>query len=162
MKIKTTKKGKKIGELKDKGITFAQPLAMKHKILIADDDPGIRDIFKIILVKAGYDIEVKEDASEIFKNKFRVPDLFLIDRLLSGIDGLDVCRYLKGNERTSQIPVVMVSASPEIGVLAVKAGADDFVEKPFDLAHLLKVIERNLGRTKSERLLRRVEDTLDY
>lgn len=160
MKVTTTKTGKKIIEPDDKGINFAQPLTMKRKILIADDDPGIRDIFQIVLRKAGYDIEVKDDANEIFKNKFRIPDLFLIDRLLSGVDGLDVCQFLKNNKETSHIPVVMVSASPDIGVLAVKAGADDFVEKPFELAYLLKVIERNINRAKNERLLRKASQ--DY
>ena len=124
---------------------------MKQRILIADDDPGIRDIFQIVLVKAGYDIEVKEDVNEIFENKFIVPDLFLVDRLLSGTDGLDVCRYLKANELTKQIPVVMVSASPEIGVLAIKAGADDFIEKPFELTYLLEVIERNIHNAKNKK-----------
>ena len=154
MKVKTTKMGKKRTAPADKGITFAQPKVMKRKILIADDDPGIRDIFKIILAKAGYDIEVKEDANEIFQNKFRIPDLFLIDRLLSGVDGLNVCRYLKANVETSQIPVVMVSASPDIGILAVQAGADDFVEKPFELNYLLKVIDRNISNAKNGRPLR--------
>ena len=123
---------------------------MPAKILIADDDPGIRDIFNIILVKAGYDIEVKEDANELFKNNFEIPDLFLIDKLLSGVDGLDVCRYLKKNPATCDIPVVMVSASPDIGPNAIDAGADDFIEKPFDLAYLLKVIERNISHAKNE------------
>jgi DNA-binding response OmpR family regulator len=161
MKMKITKRGKKIIEPDDKGITFAQPLTMKRKILIADDDPSIRDIFNIILAKAGYDIEIKDDANEIFKNKFRTPDLFLIDRLLSGVDGLDVCRYLKSNEQTSDIPVVMVSASPDIGVLAAKAGADDFIEKPFELSYLLKVIERNINQPKRENSIRTVR-TSDY
>jgi len=133
-------------------------MAMKYKILIADDDPGIRDIFKIVLTKAGYDIEVKEEASEIFENKFRIPDLFLVDKLLSGIDGLDICHYLKTKEQTSHIPVIMVSATPDIGIAAAKAGADDFVEKPFELSYLLKVIERNISRTKNEEPLKKVED----
>ena len=133
-------------------------MAMKYRILIADDDPGIRDIFKILLTKAGYDIEVKEDANEIFENKFRIPDLFLVDKLLSGIDGLDICHYLKTNEQTSHIPVIMVSATPDIGIAAAKAGADDFVEKPFELSYLLKVIERNITRTKNEEPLKKVED----
>src|SRR4030095_9560721 len=141
-----------------KGITFAQRIAMKYKILIADDDPGIRDIFKIILTKAGYDIEIKEDANEIFENKFSIPDLFLVDKLLSGVDGLDICHYLKANEQTNHIPVIMVSASPDIGIAATKAGADDFVEKPFELSYLLKVIERNLNRPKNEEPLKKVED----
>jgi len=162
MKIKTTRGKRKIIEPDDKGINFVQPITMKRKILIADDDASIRDIFSIVLVKAGYDIEIKEDAQEIFSNKFKLPDLFLIDRLLSGVDGLDVCRYLKNNSQTKEIPVVMVSASPDIGVLAVKAGADDFVEKPFELAYLLKVIERSIDRAKSKKHVRKVRDTQDY
>ena len=121
---------------------------MKPKILIADDDPGIRDIFNIVLVKAGYDIEIKEDATDIFDNNFSLPDLFLIDRLLSGTDGLDICRFLKTNMQTKNIPVVMVSATPDIAVLATKAGADDSIEKPFDLARLLEVIEKNMIYSK--------------
>ena len=135
---------------------------MKHKILIADDDPGIRDIFKIVLTKAGYDIEVKEDANEIFENKFNIPDLFLVDKLLSGIDGLDICHYLKSNEQTSHIPVIMVSASPDIGIAAIKAGANDFVEKPFELSFLLKVIERNIEQAKNERLLKTERSEENY
>jgi len=162
MKIKATRGKRKIIEPDDKGINFVQPLTMKRKILIADDDASIRDIFSIVFAKAGYDIEIKEDAQEIFSNKFKLPDLFLIDRLLSGVDGLDVCRYLKNNSQTKEIPVVMVSASPDIGVLAVKAGADDFVEKPFELAYLLKVIERSIDRAKSKKHVRKVRDTQDY
>jgi len=162
MKMRTTRRGKKIIGPDDKGMAFAQPLIMKHKILVADDDSSIRDIFNIILVRAGYDIEVKEDANEIFRNNFRIPDLFLIDKLLSGVDGLEVCHYLKNNPDTSDIPVVMVSASPDIGVSAIKAGADDFVEKPFDLAHLLKVIERNISNAKNKKLKKKVRSIQDY
>jgi DNA-binding response OmpR family regulator len=135
---------------------------MKCKILIADDDPGIRDIFQIVLVKAGYDIEVKGDVKDIFENKFKIPDLFLVDRLLSGTDGLDVCRYLKTNELTKQIPVVMVSASPEIGVVALKAGADDFIEKPFELNYLLEVIQRNIEQARNEKLLKNARNEENY
>jgi DNA-binding response OmpR family regulator len=138
-------------ETSDRGINFAKPLTMKKKILVADDDPGIRDIFKIIFERAGYVIEIKDDAEDVLKNNFTIPDVFLIDKLLSGYDGLEVCRHLKDNPRTCKIPVIMVSASPDIGVTAMKAGADDFVEKPFDLKYLLKVIERNISRVKNER-----------
>ena len=145
----------------DKGINFAKPLTMKKKILVADDDPGIRDIFKIIFEKAGYSIEVKGDAEDVLKNNFTIPDVFLIDKLLSGYDGLDICRHLKKNPATSHIPVIMVSASPDIGITAIKAGADDFVEKPFDLKYLLKVIERNISRVKNERQIRTVRSLHD-
>lgn len=154
MKLKTTRGGKKIIEPDDKGINFAQPLMMKKKILIADDDESIRDIFRIILEKAGYALEIKEDAGEILKNNFTLPDIFLIDKLLSGVDGLDVCRHLKTNPTTSRIPIVMVSASPDIGTVALKAGADDFIEKPFELSYLLKVIERNIAGSKNKGTLK--------
>ena len=144
-------KNKRILKTSDRGIKFAKHLTMKKKILVADDDPGIRDIFKIIFERAGYSIEIKDDAEDVLRNNFTIPDVFLIDKLLSGHDGLDVCRHLKNNPLTNHIPVIMVSASPDIGVTAIKAGADDFVEKPFDLKYLLKVIERNISRAKNEK-----------
>jgi DNA-binding response OmpR family regulator len=155
MKISTTRGGKKIIEPDSKGMAFAKQLIMKKKILVADDDPGIRDIFKIILEKAGYEIELKEDAGEILKNQFGIPDLFLIDKLLSGIDGLDICRHLKENPDTSDIPVVMISASPDIGISSAKAGADDFIEKPFDISHLLQVIDRNIQNNQRRKSYKR-------
>ena len=145
----------------DRGINFAKSLTMKKKILVADDDPGIRDIFKIIFERAGYSIEIKDDAEEVLKNNFTIPDVFLIDKLLSGYDGLDICRHLKSNPLTNHIPVIMVSASPDIGITAIKAGADDFVEKPFDLKYLLKVIESNIDRAKSEKHPRSVRSLHD-
>ena len=147
--------------VQQQGIVFVQPLTMKKKILVADDDPGIRDIFKIVFERAGYGIEIKDEAEDVLKNNFTIPDVFLIDKLLSGYDGLDICRYLKRSPLTSHIPVIMVSASPDIGITAIKAGADDFVEKPFDLKYLLKVIERNISRAKNEKHLRTVRNLQD-
>ena len=57
---------------------------LRKKILVADDDPGIQDIFSIIFENAGYSFEVKKDGDDLLKNKFIVPDLFLIDKQLSG------------------------------------------------------------------------------
>lgn len=121
---------------------------MKWKILAADDDPGIRDIFKIIFEGAGYAIEVKEDGRDILENNYTRPDLFLIDKQLPGMDGLDLCRYLKTQSSTKNIPVIIVSATPDIGVSAKNAGADDYIEKPFDMNYLLKFVEGYLHRGK--------------
>ncbi len=112
----------------------------KYRILVADDDSSIRDIFKIILEREGYDLELLADASHIINGNFRTPDLFMVDKLLSGMDGLDVCRFLKSRDDTKQIPVMMISALPDIGVLSKKAGADDFLEKPFDVTNLLQKV----------------------
>ena len=114
---------------------------MKKKILITDDDPGLQDMFKIILEKAGYSVKVLTNGNEILQNNFLLPDLFLLDKQLSGIDGIDICKYLKSKKRTCHIPVIMVSANPNIGALSEQAGADDYIEKPFQVKDLLKIIE---------------------
>ena len=139
-----------------KGMVFVKSLTMKKRILVADDDPSIRDIFGIILDKAGYEVDLKADATELLQNNFIVPDIFLIDKLLSGIDGLDVCRHLKNNPLTNSVPIIMVSASPDIGVLAAKAGADDFIEKPFEMSYLINVVERYTNPAKSKRAARKI------
>lgn len=112
----------------------------KKKILIADDDPGIQDIFSIIFENAGFAIEIKKDGEDLLKNKFTLPDVFLIDKQLSGYDGLDVCRHLKNQDHTKNIPVIMISASPKIGALSKEAGADAFIEKPFEVKDLVRLV----------------------
>lgn len=109
-------------------------------ILIADDDEGIQDIFKMIFERAGYTVDLHSEALSILDNDFKIPDLFLLDRQLSGYDGLNVCRFLKKQESTKNIPVIIVSASPEIGKMAMAAGADGYVEKPFEMKNLLNVV----------------------
>src|SRR5260221_10110010 len=122
-------------------MSIAKTLMMRKRIVVVDDDDSVREIFGLILQRAGYDVELIGDANQILKRKFRLPDLFLIDKLLSGHDGLDICRFLKAQRDTGNIPVVMVSASPDIRTLSEKAGADDCIEKPFEMMHLLSVIE---------------------
>lgn len=115
---------------------------MKKKILITDDDEGVQDIFKLIFERAGYQVEVLGEAMSILENKYTTPDLFVLDRQLSGQDGLKVCRFLKGQNTTRHIPVIIVSATPGIGKMAREAGADDFIEKPFQIKDLLNVVEK--------------------
>jgi DNA-binding response OmpR family regulator len=115
---------------------------MKKRILITDDDEGVQDIFKLIFERAGYDVEIHGEAVSIFENNYNYPDLFLLDRQLSGQDGLKVCRFLKSQSVTKNIPVIIVSATPGIGKLAQEAGADDFIEKPFQMKELLRVVAK--------------------
>ena len=115
---------------------------MSARILVADDDPSIRDIFQLFLEQAGYTVDLKSEGTEIMYGKYRKPDLFIIDKLLSGIDGLEICRYLKKNRATKKIPVIMMSAVPDIGRVASAAGADDYIEKPFKVKQALKIIAR--------------------
>lgn len=118
---------------------------MRQRILIAEDDPSIQKLFSIILRKEGYEIEVTPDGKLVYENHFEPPHLFILDRQLeNSSDGLEACRYLKSNEATRNIPVIMISATPEIGVLAKKAGAEDYLEKPFSITLLLEKIKKFL------------------
>ncbi|HSV11068.1 MAG TPA: response regulator [Hanamia sp.] len=114
----------------------------KKKILITDDDSGVQDIFKLIFERAGYEVAVYGEALSIFQNKFAKPDLFLLDKQLSGQDGLEVCQFLKSQSLTKDIPVIIVSATPGISKMAIDAGADDFIEKPFQMKELLKIVAK--------------------
>ncbi len=114
----------------------------KKNIVVTDDDPGIRDIFKIIFESAGYNVQVITNGDDLLNNKFDIPDLFLLDKQLSGVDGIDVCRYLKRQKTTSHLPVIMISANPHIAKLSKEAGADAYIEKPFEVKYLLEMVER--------------------
>jgi len=121
-----------------------------RKIIAIDDDPGIQDIFKIIFEREGYVVEIKGDGEDIFWNRFTPPDVFLIDKQLSGTSGLDICRYLKARPATKDIPVIMISASPDIGPASKEAGADDYIEKPFEIDHLLRIVDHYSAKENGE------------
>jgi DNA-binding response OmpR family regulator len=111
--------------------------------MIAEDDPSIQKMFTIILRREGYEIEVASDARGVYEKRGGLPNLFILDRQLeNSSDGLEACRYLKSEEATKDIPVIMISATPEIGVLARKAGAEDYLEKPFSISTLLEKIRK--------------------
>ena len=65
----------------------------------------------------------------ILNNQFTAPDIFLLDLYLSGVDGIDICKHLKADPALQPIPVIMISASPDIGIHAMLAWADGFIEK---------------------------------
>lgn len=111
------------------------------KILFADDDPTIRDVISLIL-EDEYQVTVFTKGEPLLNNEFEVPDLFLLDRQLSGVDGLEICRFLKGQEVTKNIPVIMISATQNIVNLALSAGADSVIEKPFPIRELRQLIAR--------------------
>ena len=118
---------------------------MRKRIVVIDDDPGLQDIFKIILERAGYEVEILTNVGCIQKNQYKLPDLFVLDKQLSGFDGLNICRFLKQQKSTSQIPVIMISANPGIKALSAKAGADDAIEKPFEISYLLQMIRKYIN-----------------
>ncbi len=117
------------------------------KVLIVDDDPGIQDAFRLLFLKAGYDTRVLSSGNSILDGLFDIPDIFILDKQLSGVDGLDVCRYLKRREDTRHIPVIIISATPDVARLAADACADGFLEKPFRNRDLLAIVETHLNHS---------------
>lgn len=110
------------------------------RIIVVDDDPGVLDTMELIFSRAGYDVVGYSGPEPLLSGNFEAPEAIVLDKQLSGYDGLDVCRFLKTQTSTQQIPIIMVSASMNIGELAITAGANDFVEKPFKIKSLLEVV----------------------
>ena len=82
------------------------------------------------------------NGEQLLENEFERPDLFLLDKQLSGVDGMEICRFLKAQDWTRDIPVIIVSASPNLDQQAKAAGADDFVEKPFQMKVMLDLLKK--------------------
>jgi DNA-binding response OmpR family regulator len=115
------------------------------KILIVDDDAGVRDLCSLVLGNEGYHVLLAEDAaSGIHLARTETPDLVLLDWMLPGLDGMDALRALKGSGKTREIPIVMLTALdglPQI-TMATFSGADGYVTKPFEVNDLLSLIRR--------------------
>lgn len=117
---------------------------MKKNILVIDDDRSILEVVKIILEENGYEVSTISNASFIEKTlQNKLPDLILVDIWMAGYDGRDVTQQLKSQKETSHIPIIVISAHNETQKIAKDAGADGFLEKPFDIEDLLSVVQKH-------------------
>lgn len=110
------------------------------KIVFVEDDLGILEVARFIFEKAGYSVSLHGSAESLMAQPNYEPDIFILDKQLPDMDGLELCRRLKANPHTCAIPVLMLSANPQIKTLAAAAGADAVMEKPFEIKELLKVV----------------------
>lgn len=110
------------------------------RIIIVDDDLSIQDAVQMMLEHKGYAVTVHNDGEQLLNGDFDLPQLFIIDKQLPGVDGLALCRMLKERAATSHIPVLILSASPQASALATAAGADGFLEKPFRMQDLRQAV----------------------
>ncbi len=119
---------------------------MKSKILLVDDDPNIRQLINLYLEKEGYEVIMADRGDEALK-LFRStpPNLILLDIMLPGMDGWQVCREVR---KISNIPIIMLTAKDETfdKVLGLELGADDYVVKPFDAKELVARIKAVIRR----------------
>jgi len=121
------------------------------KILIVDDEPDIVELVKINLEKNGFDVISSYTGREIFDlfKKFNI-DLVILDLMLPDIDGLEICKILKSENETKNIPIIMLTAKDtEIDkVLGLELGADDYITKPFSPRELVARVRAVLRRTR--------------
>lgn len=120
----------------------------KKKIVVIDDDIGILDALQYTLEDAGYEVFVSEKgefAQNLLKDASELPDLIILDVLLSGMDGRIICKNLKNNPITKHIPIIMISAQPGADKSTKLVGADGYLAKPFDVADLFDMVKQQLG-----------------
>lgn len=123
-------------------------MTSKQKILIVDDDNNIAELISLYLTKECFETKIVNDGEQALRefDSFH-PDLLLLDLMLPGIDGYQVCRELR---HTSDVPIIMLSAKGETfdKVLGLELGADDYIIKPFDAKELVARVRAVLRRFK--------------
>ena len=110
-------------------------------ILVVDDDPDIGNMLKMMLEFKGYSVTLLNRAEEtetVLKNQ--PIDLAILDMLIAGIKGTDVCADIRRNKNFEHLPVLMISALPDARKTCIEAGANEFISKPFEMSELLSKI----------------------
>jgi len=138
---------------------------VKERILVVDDEEDILELVRYNLSKEGYDVACAASGEAALQQARKaLPDLILLDLMLPGVGGLDVCRLLKGDQRTAHIPIIMLTAKTEESdvVLGLEMGADDYITKPFSprvvSARVKAVLRRKRAEPVSEEQTIRIRD----
>ena len=124
----------------------------KPRILLIEDERGLTDVLSYNLNREGYETVVAHDGVEgLRKAQMQLPDLVILDIMLPGIDGLEVCRQLRAGKQTGKIPILMLTAKSEEmdQVVGFTVGADDYVTKPFSVKVLLERVRALKRRSEA-------------
>jgi CheY-like chemotaxis protein len=119
----------------------------QRMILIADDDKAIVDSMKAILEHTGYEVLSVADGTSVLQAIKAQPDLILLDIQMPGHDGLMVCKQIKRQASTKDIPIILISASLDVQAKALECGADDHLAKPFEMDDLQQKVAALLNKT---------------
>lgn len=132
---------------------------MNKLIAIIDDEPDILELVSINLKKASYRVKEFPDSESFFRSlAAETPDLIILDLMLPDMDGFEVCKFLKGQDKYTSIPIIMLTARAEETekVLGLELGADDYVTKPFSprelVARVKAVLRRNIPKEETRRI----------
>ena len=139
----------------------------RHHILAVDDEEDILELVDYNLTREGYDVTCADTGERALTvARAELPDLILLDLMLPGVDGLDVCRLLKNDQRTAHIPIIMLTAKsgePDV-VAGLEMGADDYITKPFSprvlAARVKTVLRRGSGATPTDTEALRVREMI--
>ncbi len=133
------------------------------RILVIEDEPDIQDVLEYNLRREGFEVSTADNGTDGLRAVLaEKPDLVLLDLMIPEVDGLDVCRTLKGEPDTKDIPIIMVTAKSEESdvVLGLGLGADDYVQKPFSprelVARVRAVLRRRSSGSAAEPLAERI------
>lgn len=122
--------------------------AKKFKVLVVDDEIPIQRIVKFNLEKEGYEVFVADDGKKALESvKQNKPDIILLDVMMPELDGYEVCKILKKNAKTKNIPVIMLTARGQESdeKKGKSAGADDYITKPFSPKKLMELVKQKLA-----------------
>ncbi len=115
---------------------------LMNRILIVEDNHDVLWVVKIVLKRYGFKVMAIPRGEDVMdKTRTFRPHLILLDVVLSGISGVDVCNELKANEKTKEIPIIMFSAHANMNDILKLSKPDDFIAKPFDVNELVKKIK---------------------
>ncbi len=119
---------------------------MAKLIHVVEDDEDIRFIIEYLLIEAGYEVTTSGSAKDFFeKIAIQLPELILLDVMLPDGNGINICRTLKTDTRTSHISIIIMSAHAAERAVLEEACADGFISKPFDLDHMLSFVKQVLN-----------------
>ncbi len=133
--------------------SFVIPVEMKQLILIVEDEKDIVQMLEYNLQKEGYrTVSVSNGSQAVQTATQDHPDLILLDLMLPGMDGFEVCKELRKHSKTAAIPIIMLTAKSQEAdkIVGLELGADDYVTKPFSLRELLARIKAVLRRSKRQ------------
>ena len=134
---------------------------LHHNILVVDDEEDLLELVRYTLAKEGHSVTCVDTGEKAVDSvRQSLPDLIVLDLMLPGIDGLEVCRRLKGDLKTREVPIIMLTAKSEERdvITGLDGGADDYVTKPFSPRVLLARVKSLMRRKDAE--LRTQHDTI--
>lgn len=127
---------------------------MNERILVIEDEMHIQELLQYNLEKNGYKVTLADNGIEGLNEALtNVPDLILLDLMLPGMDGLEVCKRLRSEKHTKKLPILMLTAKSEEldKILGLELGADDYITKPFSIKELIARIRASLRRVSEEK-----------